>query len=250
MDQRREDGSERLDYAEPISPFAAPECHLPVPRDHPRCQQHGTTSGPLQSADEMIPSVGRSVKPDGQGSGLAGAEEVGDLAGQALGDGTSEAGGHDDRAPSSAQADHPRSLGRTAPGGGRAHVDFDADRLGGVALAGPVGTDSAGCRAEHCRPARGRAGHRLRASRCRADHCHRRIVSLRNVTLWATTSSHQGRIEPRWARESCATATTSAGEQPGHDITTRGAGGASVQAGPPMCRRGSASRCAGRTRPR
>jgi hypothetical protein len=32
-------------------------CRLPVPRDHPRCQQHGTTSGPHQPAGEMIPAA-------------------------------------------------------------------------------------------------------------------------------------------------------------------------------------------------
>jgi len=38
------------------------ECRLPVPRDHPRGQQHGTTSRPRWPAGEMIPAAGRCVK--------------------------------------------------------------------------------------------------------------------------------------------------------------------------------------------
>ena len=89
----------------------------------------------------------------------------------------SETDGHDDGALSSAQADHPRSLGRPTPGGGRARVDLDVDGLNGLELAGPVGTDAAGCRAERGWSSCGRSSDHLGASRCRAGHHHRRIVT-------------------------------------------------------------------------
>jgi hypothetical protein len=39
-----------------------PDCRLPVPWDHPRCQKHGTTSRPQRPAGVMIPAVGQIVK--------------------------------------------------------------------------------------------------------------------------------------------------------------------------------------------
>jgi len=37
-------------------------CRLPVPRDHPRCQQHGSTSRPHRLAGQMITATDRYVK--------------------------------------------------------------------------------------------------------------------------------------------------------------------------------------------
>ena len=41
------------------------DCDLPVPWDHPRCQQHGTTSHPHRPAGVIIPGAARHVKQTG-----------------------------------------------------------------------------------------------------------------------------------------------------------------------------------------
>jgi hypothetical protein len=90
-------------------------------------------------------------------------EQLGELAGEVVGRGLAEAGGHDDTALAAAQPDHPDPPGRPPFGAGRAVVDLDGYGLVG-ALALAVGGRPAGGRAVDGRAPAWPAGDRVGAA--------------------------------------------------------------------------------------